>query len=154
MGKPQILEKLSQKLKSVPESEESVVYILSRIRKILEIDDHPEKYQILNFYCNLALHSKIDHPPKIVQEKLARIADGTDYGQSMIGFGDLRDQFLKFFIEHNLPNFYERSTPKERKHLYQLLLNIYDETPIYTQYRDAKYRVEVDVNGTISFSPA
>lgn len=153
MGRSQILEKLSQKLVSIPKSEEDVVWVLSRIRKILEIDNHPDKYQILNFYCNLSLHSKISTPPKIVKEKLQKIADGLDYGHSIIGFGDLQNQLLIFFTEYNLPNFYAKSTSQERSHLHKVLLSIYQETPILISYRDTKYKVVVDAKEIISFDP-
>ena len=73
MSKIQILEKLSTKFQTIPSSEEDVVYVLSRIRKVLEMHDYPEKYSILNFYCNLALHSRIDRYPRIVEDMLKRV---------------------------------------------------------------------------------
>ncbi len=80
MAKEQILEKLAEKLKIVPTSESDVVYILSRIRKVLEINNYPETYSTLNFYCNLALHSKIDRLPKSIYDMFVRIKDGgTDF---------------------------------------------------------------------------
>lgn len=59
MGKTQIESKLEVELKKRIKSELQIVYILSRIRKLLEIENLKSKYPVLNFYCNWSLHSEI-----------------------------------------------------------------------------------------------
>lgn len=59
----QILEKLKKHLLKDSFEESDVVYILSRIRKLIEIskiEGNAEKYNELNFFCNWALHVQID----------------------------------------------------------------------------------------------
>lgn len=60
MGQLEILEKLNKEFGRDINEECQVVYILSRIRKILEIKNQKEKYKLLNLYCNWSLHSKLD----------------------------------------------------------------------------------------------
>lgn len=60
MGQIEIIEKLNNEFKREINRECQVVYILSRVRKILEIKNQKNKYKLLNFYCNWVLHSKLD----------------------------------------------------------------------------------------------
>ena len=153
MGKIQILEKLSSKLNSAPTSEEGVVYILSRIRKILEIrakeiHDNPKKYSILNFYCNLALHSRIDRYPKKVADMLKRVTEGTDYSNSIVNFTDLHALLSEFLNEYELPNFYKNCKISD----FNKILNaIYSDTPIIL--RAVEYEITIDKDGLIGGSP-
>jgi len=130
MGEIEILNKLSNKLKSVPRSEEDIIYILSRIRKILEISNHPEKYSILNFYCNLSLHPKITKTPKIVSERMREILSGKSPQASIIGIADFQIQFKEFVKEYNLPDFYLKSSSEERKNFNKIFWDVLSDTPI------------------------
>lgn len=138
MGEKEIKDKLQRKLNSVPEDEEDVVYILSRIRKILEIEDYPEKFAILNFYCNLALHSKITKPPKIVVKKLKEIQDGSgDYPKTFfeVTLSDFHNQLKEFCMDYGLSNFY--SDEEQKKNLASfnnLLIDVFSHTPIRIEY--------------------
>lgn len=60
MTRCDILDKLGKEFKKNIKEEAQVVYILSRIRKIIEIENSYKRYPVLAFYCNWALHSKID----------------------------------------------------------------------------------------------
>ena len=58
-----ILEKLQSHLLKDSFEESDVVYILSRIRKLIEInkmETGSEEYGELNFFCNWALHVQVD----------------------------------------------------------------------------------------------
>jgi len=149
MAQPQILEKLSKKLASAPTSEENVVYILSLIRKIIEMADFPKKYCILNFYCNLALHSRIDKAPKKVLDMLQRVHEGTDYSNSIINFMDFHRQLQEFLKENNIPNFYRNC---KIENFNKLLVAIYSDTPITLKY--VEHKISVTSNGGILSSPA
>lgn len=59
--KLEMIDKLSRELKKEMSEECRVVYILSRIRKVLELENSKNKYKVLNFYCNWSLHAKIDN---------------------------------------------------------------------------------------------
>lgn len=145
MGKIQILEKLSKKFKVAPSSEEDVVYALSRIRKVLELNDYPEKYSVLNFYCNLALHSRIDRYPKIVEDMLIRVHKGDDLTNSIINFNDFHSQIVEFSKEYYLPNWNDSYKINEFN---KFLNSIFSDTPITLKRVD--FEITVDYNGCIS----
>lgn len=156
MAREQILEKLTEKLKTVPISEPDVVYILSRIRKILEIDNRPEAFSTLNFYCNLALHSKIDHRlPKSVFDMFVRIKNGgldpKAYTNSIIGLEDFHKQLKNFLKDHNLPDtiYTEKYGVKKFN---KLLFDIYSDTPI-TLTIEEKFEIVIDKEGGILCRP-
>jgi len=155
MSKEQIIEKLSQKLSIVLSSESDVVYILSRIRKILEQQskDDRKKYCCLNFYCNLALHSKIERLPKSTKEMLLKIKDGelnpSAYQNSILGYQDFHKQLIDFLKEFGLPsNIYNEKYGVKKFN--QLLNDIYSDTPIILTNKQ-KIEVTIDKNGGISF---
>jgi hypothetical protein len=60
MAKDEIIEKLRKEISKDTFDESHVVYILSRIRKYLELTEQRDKHPFLWFYCNWALHPKID----------------------------------------------------------------------------------------------
>jgi hypothetical protein len=149
MGKTQILDKLSRKLEIPPSSESDAVYILSRVRKILEIDKKRNDKGVLNFYCNLALHSRIDNVPKQVLGSLTRIKDGVDYSNSIIGFEDFHKEFKKFLNENKLPESIYTEIHGVKK-FNELLLNIYSDTPIIL---NNKFQVILNEDNVIHISP-
>ena len=67
------------------ENECQVVYILSRIRKIMEIENTRNKYKILNIFCNWSLHAKIDSAE-----------DMTDIVEEFVLKPELRANFFTF----------------------------------------------------------
>lgn len=149
MSHPEIIERLSKKLESVPKSEEDIIFILSKVRKILELNHHPDKYSVLNFYCNLALHSKIDKPiPKILSDELIRVHENLEAYHPFIGYSDLHNQLIEFISEYNLPNFYNLPD-YNRSNLTNLLNAIYHNTPVIVKVIK-EYEVRVDKNGTVS----
>lgn len=150
MGKPDILHKLSEKLQTIPTTEEDIVYILSRVRKILEAENHPEKYSILNFYCNLALHTKIERVPKGLARELKRVHDNLEYSHPFFGYPDLHKQLCEFIEEHSLPSFYELPGFQGRKFT-ELLNSIYSDTPVFVNII-TKYKAVVNKDGSISGS--
>jgi len=62
--------KLYKALKSEIEKEKDVVYVFSLIRKLLEIYELKKEYNVLNFYSNWALHSKLDQRSSAKDEML------------------------------------------------------------------------------------
>jgi len=151
MGKSQIIEKLSKKLSESLSSEADVVYVLSRTRKIIEIDNLKESYGVLNFYCNFALHSKIDRIPKKIHDMFIKIKDGgvypNNYTKTIIGFEDFHKDFQKFIKEKELPE-YIYKTAGEIKKFNNLLTAIYSDTPVTIIIE--KYIATINSTGIIS----
>ena len=79
MALPEILEKLNCALSGAITEECHVVYILSRIRKILETNGQKAKYRYLNFYCNWSLHSLIDRTEPVAEVLRDFIDDKDDH---------------------------------------------------------------------------
>ena len=157
MGEKEIKDKLQKKLTSIPEDEEDVVYILSRIRKILEIEDYPEKFAVLNFYCNLTLHSKITKPPKIVVEKLKEIQSGSgDYPKTFfdVTLFDFHNQLNEFCKDYGFSSFY--SNEEQKKNLLSfnnLLIDVFSHTPIRIEYVEGfNFTISRTKDGIISMT--
>jgi len=76
--KDEITDKLKSSLSKPITEESQVVYILSRIRKILEMDKdkNQSKYQKLKFYCDWALHAEIDRGTRIFKDEFEKLTQG------------------------------------------------------------------------------
>lgn len=121
MGRQEIIEKLDRELKKDLREECQVVYILSRIRKILEAVKtvssigSDRKYQLLWFYCSWVLHYVMD---KSSTQKLLKklFADEIDNKKSakenarmlkcnnpdFFKLSSLKLELHEFFKEHEL----------------------------------------------------
>ncbi len=137
MSRQEVKDKLVEKLKLVPQSEEDVVYILSRVRKILERKNHPDKYSILNFYCNLSLHTKITKAPKIIVDELKKFREGSEKTIMFDGsFVDFHGQLKNLLNEEGIQNFYPLEE-QVQKEFNGLLIDIWSHTPIRIEYVEA-----------------
>ncbi len=144
MGDIEIVEKLHKKFQTPPTSEEDVVYVLSRIRKLLESKNYPAEFSVLIFYCNLALHVRIDKYSKDVENMLERISIGSDVSDSIINFYDFHRQIKEFAQRYNLPEWIYKINDFNK-----LLNEIYSDTPIIIK-KISEYKITVSKNGIIS----
>lgn len=156
MAKEKILEKLNdilsrENLHEISEAE--VIYILSKVRKLMELDGSKEKYQFLNFYCNLALHAKLEgRPPQKVQNMMLKIHNQDEsFIYSIFWLEDFHNEFKLFINEKELPSkLYEEENIK--KNLSEKLFEIFSDTPI-TLTLEQKYLAKFHkINGNKTFS--
>lgn len=93
--------KLEDELNKKIEGEPQVVYILSRIRKIMEIDETGDQYKKLKFYADWALHARINNigPIKDLLDGIVA-SDGKSGGNLTMWFGVLHEE-LKIFLKAN-----------------------------------------------------
>lgn len=121
-----IKSKLEKALSKDSFEESDVVYILSRIRKLLEIDNK-KTYQRLKFYCDWALHSQIDNTQSIDRELRTIIKDLSSSPQIFykVFWDDLKIFFKEYQISATLLTDIERIHQFEKK-----LSNIYSDTPL------------------------
>lgn len=126
MGREQILEKLNRELEKEIHSECQVIYILSRIRKYLELKNLKKKYKFLNFYCNWSLHSKIDRTEPVA-DVLREFIKGSDEGKFLDFDYFVKD--LRRFLKENQLSERILETSNYLKFL-NLLLDICSETPV------------------------
>lgn len=133
MGEREVKDKLIRKLASVPSTEEDVVYVLSRIRKVIEMDGKKKEDAVLNFYCNLTLHCRIDCVPAAVRQKLVGMIAGESYRGSVIGFEEFHSALRGFLDRHGLPNFYFKATSVEIRGFNSALLDVWSHTPVWVK---------------------
>ncbi len=109
-----IIDKLKAALVSPVQKESEVVYILVEARKLLEHLSDSERFRSLKFYCNWALHIRLDRTQ--ARALLVRV-DGyfsklfenglTQEGHSefteMLYLESFRNQFRQFLQLHELP---------------------------------------------------
>lgn len=108
--------------------ESDVVYILSRIRKILEIDNKEKKYGKLKFYCDWALHKQIDNTNS-VSEDLKNFPEDTLASHKFLNYEVFNKELKAFLKEYKIEtNIYENLKNKLR--FQQKLTEIYSDTPL------------------------
>lgn len=126
MGQFEIIEKLKKELGKDIKDESQVVYILSRIRKYLELKNQKSKYKYLNFYCNWALHAKLDRTEPI-SDGLREIAKLNEEGIKFLTFRHLQTDLKNFFGKNNIR---EDILDKQWLNFSNLLVDIYSDTPL------------------------
>ena len=111
--KDEIIRKLQVFLRSSIEDEYKVVYLLTQIRKVFERDANlGPALPTLRFYCNWALHTKLEHR-RTVQNFLAQVdpiltLQGDHDQATQDGFNRLftlqafRDELLKFLMSSDI----------------------------------------------------
>lgn len=127
MSQEEILRKLNNVLNEDIKNEYQVVYIFSRIRKFLELKGLQSKYKNLNFYCNWALHSKIDRTEP-VSEILRKFIKNKNK-KELLYFRDLHKSLYVFLSDFNLPKkiiTYQKNYTK----FMHILVEIYSDTPL------------------------
>lgn len=132
--KHQLLEKITPELLNI-HTEIQVVYILTRIGKILEIDNKKSIYPILNFYRNWSVHSRIDDTKYIKQylEDLIQRTDSRNFSHSL-----LVEQLTKFLENYSLPPLSEKNL---KKFIYYLGHVISDTPLIVKKDEGTKYKI-------------
>lgn len=124
-----IRDKLLTELSSPVDTETKAIYILSRMRKILEIDKKKKEYKALKFYCDWALHAEIEDI-SAVKELVEGIVKQD--GKSLLEFMKFKrfhEEFKRFLTEYGLPTDIPDDEAKRLK-FNQLLSSIYTDTPM------------------------
>lgn len=126
MGHLEILEKLKKELNRDIQEESQVVYILSRIRKYLEQTNLHKNYKYIIFYCNWALHSKLDRTEP-VSDLLREVTVMSETGVKFLTFQLFHADLKKFFRENSIQ---ENILDKQWLKFTELLIDIYSDTPV------------------------
>ncbi len=118
-----IKRKLDNLLNKNDFTEDEVISAIVKIRKLLEGNDHV--FEILRFYCNWALHIKIDYT-KAVRDKLNNFKGGLELIHIFTDFDkELKELLTKLNIKTNL--FSNRQLLNSFHHH---LSEIYSNTPL------------------------
>lgn len=135
MAQPEIQEKLVKALTEDIHSEAQVVYILSRIRKYLEILGHTKDFRVLRFYCNWALHTKIERT-EAVTTGLREFIAGKDEGK-FINFDYFLTDLRKFLVDFAFPTkLLDDKTNFIR--FMNLLVAVYSDTPLIVPAEESR----------------
>ena len=136
MGKTQIESKLEVELKKRIKSELQVVYILSRIRKLLEIENLKGKYPVLNFYCNWSLHSEMTRTDSNAINTIFReFIEKPDEKHKLSFHLQFLEQFKKFLKENKLPTMSDKNFNSFRFQLQKIISDTPIEVKIGTKYK-------------------
>ena len=132
-------------------SEESqVVYILSRIRKILEIDGTESVYKILKFYCDWALHAQIDNTQPVMH-----ILGGLFEGNldNLLDFGNFKSFYkeLALFLRKSMIETTFFTNSESKTNFSRLLIKIYSDTPLVVK-EIKKWKIVLVADDGTSFS--
>ncbi len=107
-----------------------VVYIFSRIRKLIEIDGVKKEYKVLKFYCDWALHAEIedmDAVKDIIDRILA--GDKETIMHFVLAFNGFHRAFIKFLAAYKCTHsIYDK--PFTTHAFNKLLSQIYTDTPL------------------------
>jgi len=127
-----IREKLQVELNKPIEGEPQVVYILSRVRKILEIRGKAkeQEYNKLKFYCDWALHSQINNVGAVRDILDGIVARKGEAGADLtMRFTTLHEELKKFLAEEGLSTTIYNSD--ETRFPFEMHLSqIYADTPL------------------------
>jgi len=134
----EILKKLKEELEKDISNEAHVIFIFTKIRKILEIHKEQKQYKFLYLYCNWALHFQIERTEPIFQE-LIDFINGNDKG--FLNFEFFKNDMLIFLNNYNLPtkiiidaeNYYR---------LIKILLDIYTDSPLIVKVSRVKIYIK------------
>ena len=140
MAKEIILDKLSRELAKENPDECRLVYVLSRIRKYLEVTDSREEYKYLNFYCNWALHTRIDNT-KAMEEVLKDLLGQNDR-HGFYHCGPFLKDFGRFLEDKSLPRNWITGSDNVLN-LIHLLLEVYSDTPVYF-FGEKRFKLSVN----------
>ncbi len=122
-----IIEKLNRELISQIKTEPQVVYILSRIRKILEIENIKDKFPVLNFYCNWSLHSEISKTDgKKINAILKEFVENKEKQYKLNLHLKFAEEFNTFLKSHFLPTL----DGKQLNNFRFILGQVISDTPI------------------------
>lgn len=119
-----LLTKISISIQDI-HSEAEVVYILTRIGKILELEGAKYTHQTLNFYRNWCVHAFLDDKVA-VPKYLTAFIEGRQDIQSLLSHSSLLAELESFLKEHELN---QLSKSNQERFIYYLRLVISD-TPL------------------------
>lgn len=127
-----------QKIKSTIEkldSEADLVYLLTRIGIVIEVDSAHKKYSILYFYRNWVVHNKIDNvkPIKTYLDDFIH----KNKKEVLLKHKPLIDELTKFLKEHNI-----ESLRKEQKGKFlNFLKEVITDIPLIIKSPSSEYKL-------------
>ncbi|MGP8245942.1 MAG: hypothetical protein ACLQVN_15655 [Bryobacteraceae bacterium] len=92
MSRSAIEEKLETEMAKGITTEVQVIFVMVKIRKLLELDNAAKRYRTVDFYCDWALHSKMGKAGALaVIEEFDRVQDAIAHQDNALEFRLLND---------------------------------------------------------------
>ncbi len=153
MARDSIVEKLDQETRLVLRRESQVLYIVAEIRKVIEHEREraPTAYEVLELFCNWALHIRISRKSNAERIRLFFAAfdmkDGmsmhdffrTEFFNRMMQLSVLRCEMRRFLMDHGLPCTLVNEHKSWSAFIY-LYTSIVSEVPTEHEWRSAPRR--------------
>lgn len=133
----QVIEKLDRVLINF-NSEPDVVYILTRIGKILEFDYKKSDYPTIMFYRNWSVHSKINDT-RYVDKYLKDFINNREKRDNLLFHKSLIDELSMFVENYGLSQF---TNEQVSKFIY-LLGQVISDTSVFIQIENTRYEVSI-----------
>lgn len=97
-----VISKLKNLLEKSIRNEAQVVYILTRIGKIIELEKSKKNYAVLNFYRNWSVHSEIDRTEPVT-DILSEFIKNKENRFRLSLHNQFSSELNSFLKKHNLP---------------------------------------------------
>lgn len=145
-----IIRKLESYLAIAPSSEADVVYVLVEIRKILEHDEQAGIFSTLSFYCDWAVHVKLDRRGarqilQLLDDRLGHFdpanpgsLDRDGKALDVLSFGLLREHLHRFCESKGLPTVWTEDEAPWQKFLL-LYAEVVRDSPLVMNRRDYEF---------------
>jgi len=146
MAKDELIEKLRKEISRDTFDESNVVFILTRIRKYLELTEQRDTYPYLWFYCNWALHPKIDRKLPLAVETMFGDYFSKKDGKQFWDFDHLKDDLIELLKFVELPLDIVQ-TPQRFNSFKSKLFEIYSNTPVHFMFGPLKGTLTVYKSG-------
>jgi hypothetical protein len=151
MTRTEITSELFEHLNKPPETKKCVTYALVQIRKVLEYDKESEGYSGLKFFCDWAMHIKLEWNGaqkilSVLDERLGHYnplvpesIDPDGKAWEIFSFQLFRNHLLAFLKKYDLPTMWA-----EDQFVWNKMLMLYGEqlchTPLTMTRKDYKFR--------------
>lgn len=136
--KPDVIAKLKEQLKKNIRNEPQIVYILTRIGKILEFENSKEGYPVLNFYRNWSVHTKINDAEPVASI-LKEFIEKKENRYLFSIHQQFCSELITFLKKHDLPNL-----NKNRLNNFIFYLGkVISDTPINISFKRQQYSISI-----------
>lgn len=143
-----MIDKITNKLRKCLVKEKldevHVVFLLSRIRKILEMSGR-NNYTKLKFFCDWALHTEIENTDAVYEE----LIDFFVIGHESYLYKPFHTEMKKFLIENSIDTLIYKEM-KNTLAFENILDEIYSDTPLFIRSKNIKITLKKgDLNQTM-----
>lgn len=137
--KLEIVSKLDAVLRDCIVNETQVVYVLTRIGKILELENDGN-YPVLKFYRDWSVHTKLDRVKnKKIIKILKEFIEDKERRYCFVLHAQFCSELNEFLKNHNL----KQLNKKKLDNFIHILSKVISDTPVDIKFDEPKYRISI-----------